>query len=114
MPFPAVGHKYLVDFRGDQGAFRVQLDFHSDTSMTYTGVNPDGSLDTSNTETVVIKVAPLRDQQFLVTWQEQEGDTVVHVEDYLNNTIVTNITQPGADLTHPVFSQFQGTMTQTS
>jgi hypothetical protein len=112
--FPAVGHKYLVDFSGDKGEFRVQLDFHSATSLTYTGVNADGSLDPTNTETVVISVEPLRDQQFLVTWQEKEGDTVVHVEDYLNNTIITNITQPGPDLKHPKFMQFHGPMKQIS
>ena len=114
--FPAVGHKYKVDFSGDLGAFSVQLDFHSETSMTYTGYNSDGSLsqDPTDTETVVITVKPLRDQQFLVTWQETEGDTVVHIEDYLNNTIFTNITQPGKDLTHPKFTQFSGPMKQTS
>jgi hypothetical protein len=43
--FPAVGHKYLVDFKADggPGGFKVQLDFHSETSMTYTGVKPPAS-----------------------------------------------------------------------
>jgi hypothetical protein len=110
--FPAVGHCYLVDFKGDSGEFRVKLDFHSATSLTYTGVKPDGSLDTANQETVTITVEPLRDQLFLVTWQEKEGDTVVHIEDYKNNTIITNITDPGSNPTHPVFSRFHGTMKQ--
>ena len=44
--FPAVGHKYLVDFTADDGSgqFKVQLDFHSATSLTYTGVKSDGTL----------------------------------------------------------------------
>jgi hypothetical protein len=54
--FPGVGHRYLVDFK----AFRVQLYFTSLTSLTYTGVNPDGSL--GGSETVTIKVETIGDQ----------------------------------------------------
>ena len=110
--FPAPGHKYLVDFRADDGSggFRVQLDFHSESSMTYTGVRPDGSL-SGNSETVNITVEPIRDLLFLVTWKEESGMTVVHLEDYRDNTIITCITAPGPD---PTFSRFHGTMTQTS
>ena len=70
--FPAVGHKYLVAFTADDGSggFRVQLDFHSESSMTYTAVRPDGSL-SGNSETVNITVEPIRDLLFLVTWKEE-------------------------------------------
>jgi len=55
-PFPAAGHKYLVDFRDDHGrGFKVQLEFHSEVSLTYVGVKPDGTLDT-HPETVDITV----------------------------------------------------------
>jgi hypothetical protein len=110
--FPAVGHKYLVDFQADDGSgrFRVQLDFHSESSLTYTGVRPDGTLG-DNSETVDITVEPIRDLLFLVTWKEESGMTVVHLEDYRDNTIITCITAPGPD---PTFSKFHGTMTQTS
>jgi hypothetical protein len=101
--FPAVGHRYLVDFK----AFRVQLHFTSLTSMTYTGVNPDGSL--GGSETVTIKVETIGDQLFLVTWQEADKTTVIHIEDYKHYTIITNITNP--DLT---FDQFHGTFTEIS
>ena len=102
-PFPAVGHRYLVDFQ----AFRVQLYFESETSLTYTGVKPDGSL--GGSQTVSIKVETIGDDLFLVTWQESDKTTVVHIEDYSHQTIITNITSP--DLT---FSQFHGTFTQIS
>ncbi|MFL5317902.1 MAG: MoaF-related domain-containing protein, partial [Microvirga sp.] len=46
--FPAVGHRYLVDF----SAFRVELYFESETSLTYTGVRPDGSHGGSETVTI--------------------------------------------------------------
>jgi hypothetical protein len=113
--FPAVGHQYLVDFKADDGAgrFRVQLDFHSLTSLTYTGVAADGSL-SETSETVNITVEPIRDSLFLVTWKEQSGLTVVHLEDYRNNTIITNITSPSDDPNDPSFSKFHGTMEQIS
>jgi hypothetical protein len=34
---------------------------------------------------------------FLVSWKEQGGTTVVHVEDYKNDTIITNVTSPTDD-----------------
>jgi hypothetical protein len=100
-PFPAVGHRYFVDFK----EFRVQLYFTSETSLTYTGVKPDGSL--GGSETVTIKVEAIGDQLFLVTWQEADKTTVVHVEDFKHNTIITSITNP--DLS---FEQHHGTFVQ--
>ncbi len=123
--FPAVGHKYLVDFRSATGArFRVQLDFASETSLTYTGIDANGNPIPDSSETVDITVEPIRDQLFLVTWQEKAGATVVHLEDYKLNTIVTNITvlvdpaaqeaNNGKEPAKPSlsFSTFHGTMTQ--
>jgi hypothetical protein len=113
--FPAVGHKYLVAFKSQDGArrFRVQLDFHSLTSLTYTGVGSDGAL-SGDSETVTITVDPIRDLLFLVTWKEQFGTTVVHLEDYTKNSIITNITSPSDDPRNPDFSTFHGTFTQVS
>ena len=99
--FPGTGHRYLVDFV----RFRVELYFESETKLTYNGIKPDGSR--GDSETVSITVEPIRDQLFLVTWQEKDGTTVVHLEDYKNNAIVTNITQP-------TFSKFHGQMTLIS
>lgn len=101
--FPAVGHRYRVDFQ----AFRVDLFFSSETSLTYT--NLDENDQPVGSETVAIKVEPVREHLFLVTWQESDKTTVVHIEDYEKNTIVTNITDP--DLT---FSQYHGTMKRLS
>jgi hypothetical protein len=101
--FPPVGHRYLVDFQ----AFRVELFFASDNSLTYTGIKPDGSR--GDSETVTICVEPIRDELFLVTWQEADKTTVVHLEDYKNNTIITNITDA-----NKIFSKFHGTMTLIS
>ena len=99
--FPGVGHRYNVDF----GAFRTQLHFISETQMTYSPLGDDGSVGDPNA--VTIAITPIRDQLFLVTWTEQGGMTVVHVEDYKMMTIITNITPPGQPLV-----QFKGTMKQ--
>lgn len=96
--FPAVGREYLVDFK----SFRVILSFASDTSLTYTVLNSDGS--SGQIETVNIRVESIVSLIFLVTWQEADKTTVVHVENYANNTIVTNITNPDGS-----FEQFHGT-----
>ena len=101
--FPAIGHRYLVDFV----AFRVELYFQSETSLTYTGINNDGTRGKS--ETVSITIEPIRDQLFLVTWKESTGTTVVHLEDYRLNTIITNITDPGGR-----FATYHGRMTLLS
>jgi len=101
--FPAVGHRYLVNFQ----AFRVELFFASESSLTYTGIKPDGSH--GGSETVSICVEPIRDELFLVTWQEGDKTTVVHLEDYKKNTIITNITNPDK-----TFLKFRGTMTLIS
>jgi molybdenum cofactor biosynthesis MoaF-like protein len=99
--FPGVGHKYLVDF----SAFRVELAFTSLTSLTYTGIAADGQRGSS--ETVAIRIEPIADDIFLVTWQESDKTTVVHVEDFSKKTITTNITNP--DLT---FDQFHGSFVE--
>ena len=101
--FPGVGHRYFVDFK----AFQVELDFTSDTSLTYYKLDKAGNK--IGSETVTIKVEPITDGIFLVTWQESDKTTVVHVEDYVQHTIVTNVTHP--DLT---FDQFHGTFGQLS
>jgi hypothetical protein len=101
--FPGVGHRYFVDFH----AFQVELDFTSATSLTY--YNLDNAGNKTGSETVTIKVEQITDGIFLVTWQESDKTTVVHIEDYDRHTIVTNIT--ASDLT---FDQFHGTFRQLS
>ena len=99
--FPGVGHRYFVDFK----AFQVELDFASETSLTYYNLDKDGNK--VGSETVTIKVEPIAEGIFLVTWQESDKSTVVHIENYILNTIITNITNK--DLS---FDQFHGTFRQ--
>jgi hypothetical protein len=96
--FPGAGHRYLVDFV----SFKVELYFSSATSLTYTPVAPDGTRGAP--VTVTIRVEAIGDTLFLVTWQEPDKTTVVHIEDYAKNTIITNITNPDNS-----FEQYHGT-----
>jgi hypothetical protein len=106
--FPAVGHTYRVDFVSFDGKqkFLVELIFASETSMTYTGIRPDGSRGAS--ETVTTELTPIAPAVFMVTWKESDKTTVVHVEDYGNMVFYTNITD-GSDA-HD-FSKFKGAVT---
>ena len=108
--FPGVGHRYHVDFGG---GFRVELHFISETSMTYAGIDRDGNVGPPVDPPVTITIRPVRDQLFLVTWTESDFTTVVHLEDYKENTIVTHITSP-PDKTHPHprLDILKGTMTR--
>jgi hypothetical protein len=98
--FPGTGHKYLADFQ----AFKVIQSFTSDTSLTYTVLNSDGSA--AGNETVDIKTENIAPDVYLVTWVESDNTTVVHIEDYGRNTIIANITSPPPKFS---FDQFHGT-----
>lgn len=80
--FPGLGKIVQVDFGN-----KWDLHFHSTTSMTYT---PAGH-PVSDGETVKVAITPIRPGVFMVTWQEGDGTTVVHVEDYENGILFTNI-----------------------
>jgi hypothetical protein len=45
-----------------------------------------------DSETVQIAVTPIRPGVFLICWQEADKTTVVHVEDFENGIVHTNIT----------------------
>jgi hypothetical protein len=79
--FPAVGHVYEANF----GSWVHHLHFESETVMTLTTAE-------GISETVQIAVTPIRPGVFLICWQEANKTTVVHVEDYENGIVHTNIT----------------------
>ena len=82
-----IGHQWKADF----GDFAFQLDFHSDTSMSFKPILPDGTLGAATT--VAVMRTELRPDLWLVSWGEPSlGATVVHVQDYANGTVWTHIT----------------------
>jgi hypothetical protein len=99
--YPAPGHTYNVNF-GDT-AFR--LEFHPDAqTMTFTGL---GEALEETHETIHYTAVPVRPNVFMVYWQEANKTTVVHVQDFENQTVHTNITTPDQQ-----FYNLSGTMTR--
>ncbi len=84
--FPAVGHVYEAHF----GSWVHHLHFTSETVMTL--MTAEGPFK-GNAETVQITVTPIRPGVFMICWQEADKTTVVHIEDYENGIVYTNITQ---------------------
>ncbi len=82
--FPAVGKSYDVDF----GVQKFRLDFHSETEMAFT--SPDGK----NTQRVPIVVTRISPTVFMVYWSRRAGQHVVHVEDFGNGVVYSNIFLP--------------------
>lgn len=101
--FSGAGRKFMVTFPN----FRAELQFHSHESLTWTLFNADGSRGRS--ETVAIRVQPIVEAIFMVTWQEANKTTVVQVEDFAQKVIYTNITRPDG-----TFLQSRGTFVEAS
>lgn len=83
--FPGLGHTVQVDFGN-----KWDLHFHSMTEMVFT---PAGQPESEGGK-VKIAVTPIRPGVFMVTWQEEDNTTVVHVEDYEKGILFTNIGTP--------------------
>ena len=95
--FKPAGHQYDVDF----GAFKTHLNFISDKELTFPGM--DGK-----PATVRIHPVKIRDNVYLVTWEEDNGSKVIHVQDFEHNVIYTNVAFPDGS-----FLRLQGRVTQT-
>ena len=77
--FPAVGNRYLVDFV----KFRVELFFGSVSSLTYTGVAPDGSRGLPST--VAINVESIVDPRS--SWSL--GRKLIRPASFISKTMTT-------------------------
>jgi len=97
--FPAVGHVYEANFGGD---YIYRLRFDSDSSMAVTGL---AGATKDFTETVDIVVTRIRPGLFMVTWQEASLATVVHIEDFDQGMVYTNVTLPDH-----TFASYMGTL----
>ena len=95
-----VGKKFKVNFGGE---FVFQLDFHSNTQMTYAPILENGF---GESETVNITMVEIRPNVYMVYWKEKSNTTVVHVEDFENGVAHTNIT-----VDQNTFLNLSGTLT---
>jgi len=83
------GNKYLADF----GMAKAILHFQSESSLTFTIIEKDGS-EANITETVAIKMIEIRPQLFMVTWKEANGNSITQVQDYEKGMLYANWTMP--------------------
>ncbi|THU04149.1 hypothetical protein E9531_05360 [Lampropedia puyangensis] len=86
--FPAEGHTYHVNF-GSGNEFEIAFGHQFD--MTFTKLAEPNK---GQTETIFYKRQFLREGLYMVHWQEKDKTTVVHVEDFANEQIYSNITFP--------------------
>jgi hypothetical protein len=92
MTTAVIGNSFKVDF----GEHVFRLDFHSETQMTWTALPAEGHQPTEQAMTVTISRTEVRPDVFMVYWSELSlGNTVVHVQDFENGKVWTNITMPG-------------------
>ncbi|WP_336629772.1 MULTISPECIES: MoaF-related domain-containing protein [unclassified Microbacterium] len=77
-----IGRKYLVRFP----TMSFVLDFISETKLEFI-VESSPDLPPGSAHTVDISIRPLRDELYLVSWQEASGNTVVHIEDFKNHQV---------------------------
>jgi hypothetical protein len=75
----------------DIGVAKIAQRYDSLQSMHYRVLTGPRA---GNEETVAIAVHLIRPGVFLVSWQEADSVTVVHVEDFDNNTFHTHATRP--------------------
>jgi hypothetical protein len=82
-----VGETWLFDI----GVATIEQRYDSISSMHYrVASGPRAGME----ETVAIEVHLLRPEVFLVSWQEADGITVIHVEDFGDNTFYSHATMP--------------------
>ncbi len=88
--YPAVGRVYEARF----GDLAYHLDFKADgKTMTFSSVGEAKPV-AEAVVTVEYTAVPVADGVFMVYWTEPDGSTVVHVEDFNQHIVYTNITLP--------------------
>jgi urate oxidase len=78
----------------DIGVATIEQRYDSISSMHYRIASGPR---TGTEETVAIDVQLIRPGVFLVSWQEADVTTVVHVEDFDHNTFYSHATRPGGE-----------------
>ncbi|OOF40606.1 MULTISPECIES: MoaF-related domain-containing protein [Rodentibacter] len=91
--YPAIGHIYEARF----GDLAYHLDFKADgKTMEFTSIGNAAPV-AEPVVTVEYTAKEVASGVFMVYWKEPDGSTVVHVEDFNQNKVFTNITLPNHD-----------------
>ncbi len=85
--YPALGQTWIFDI----GVAEVKQSYPALDSMRYQVLTGPRA---GATDTVAIEVSEVAAGVFLVSWQEADFITVVHVEDFNTNTFHSCVTMP--------------------
>lgn len=88
------GKKFEVDF-GAKAVLHIQ----SETTLSFQIREIDGK-PTAESETVEIKITPLRPKLFMLTWKEKNGNTVTQIQDHQKQLVYMNWTWPDGNFVH--------------
>ena len=88
--YPPIGQTYVFDI----GVAQVEQTYPDADHMHYKVLTGPRA---GTEETVAIEVKSLADGLFLVSWQEADKITVVHVENYRTMTFDSCVTMPDGD-----------------
>lgn len=80
------GYSFDLDF----GIFRSRISFVSDQELSFEVLTGSAA---GTAMTVGYQVINLRPGLFVVTWQEPDNTTVVHVEDFAGGVVHANLTR---------------------
>lgn len=97
-----VGETWIFDI----GVARIEHRLESLNSLRYRVLSGERA---GSADRVAMQVQPLRNGLFLVSWQEADGITVVHVEDFTQCCFEACVTFPGGR-----FERIHGTMSRLS
>lgn len=95
-----VGETWIFDI----GVARIEHRLESLSSLRYRVLTGERA---GSADRVEMQVRPLREGLFLVSWQEADGITVVHIEDFAARQFEACVTFPGGR-----FERIHGTMTR--
>lgn len=82
-------------FKFDFGDLKVKYTFDSSDRASFVVEAGGGMVADGHAETVDINLAEIRPSVFHVSWREQSGATVIHVEDYANGVVRSDVTLDG-------------------
>lgn len=94
---PIIGQKFIADF----GEYKYELYFESKKVLKWKPLFGGDQ----NIRTEKINLIEIRPNLLLVSWQEKDGTTVTHLEDFENNIVHSNITT-----TDKTFLNLKGTL----
>lgn len=88
-----IGKEFLVEFRMAKAILKI----NSETSLTFTITEKEGQPQ-NIVETVAITLTQLRPRLFVLTWKEQNGNTVTQIQDHKEGFVYNNWTTPAGEL----------------